>query len=412
MASTQRVALHPRTIKTLPAPDTGRIEYWDTGCEGLVLRVTARGARSYSVRYRFDGKQQRYSLGRAEKVALTDARDGARKALTKVSHGEDPQAAKIEKRREAQRAHTFGELADEYMAAAILRPNTRRQWKGIIERRLKPAFGKRRPGEILRPEIRDFVRDVSEDVPVLAARCFEVMRRVFSWAVSEEKLPASPFVALKKPDKVQKADARERERVLTHAEIRRVFDTLNGETYAATDLGDYLTLLFLTAARREELLKAAWQEIDFGAKVWTIPAERYKSGTSHQIPLSTTALRTIQSLRERNPDSPFVFPGKDRQKARESPQRAFETFRRTVGFVDWRLHDIRRTVRTELARLAVLPHVAEAILGHTPDKLTRTYQHYKPLPEMEQALERWAVKLDQIAAARPGAQLLSFPQRA
>ena len=39
----------------------------------------------------------------------------------------------------------------------------------------------------------------------------------------------------------------------------------------------------------------------------------------------------------------------------------------------WTVHDIRRTVRTGMGMLGVLPHVAEAALNHLPSKPIRTY---------------------------------------
>jgi integrase len=62
--------------------------------------------------------------------------------------------------------------------------------------------------------------------------------------------------------------------------------------------------------------------------------------------------------------------------------------------VAFRLHDVRRTVRTRLAEMGVAENVGEAVLGHTLPRLLRTYNRHEPVPEMRSALEAWSARLD------------------
>ena len=50
---------------------------------------------------------------------------------------------------------------------------------------------------------------------------------------------------------------------------------------------------------------ARWDEIDKGAALWTIPAERAKNARPHRIPLSAAALEVLTAAREL-PDSSDV----------------------------------------------------------------------------------------------------------
>ncbi len=61
----------------------------------------------------------------------------------------------------------------------------------------------------------------------------------------------------------------------------------------------------------------------------------------------------------------------------------------------WRLHDIRRTVRTRLGKLGVLPHIAELVLNHAGHKsgLGAVYDHYEYEPEITAALAKWEAHL-------------------
>jgi integrase len=65
---------------------------------------------------------------------------------------------------------------------------------------------------------------------------------------------------------------------------------------------------------------------------------------------------------------------------------------------DWTAHDIRRTVRTRMAEIGILPHIGERILNHLGhiDPMQRNYDYHKYKVEMRQALERWEAKLNSI----------------
>src|SRR6185436_56991 len=68
-----------------------------------------------------------------------------------------------------------------------------------------------------------------------------------------------------------------------------------------------LEFAILTATRSGEVRGATWAEIDFDAKVWTIPKERMKAGTEHRVPLAPAAVDLLRSL-VRIKGVEFVFP--------------------------------------------------------------------------------------------------------
>jgi integrase len=441
MTETNRVTLHPRSVGALPIPAHGYYRTWDTVKEGLHVVVTSRGARVYRVRYRLpDNRRVDYVIGSVEDVGLAKAREKAEQVTEDAKTakpGQDPQRVKVRARKD----ESFGMLADRCLDSLPLRPNTKRQWTGILKNHLRPRFGALKPADIERKAIREFIGTLGRKKPVLAARAYELMRRVFSWGVKQDAITGSPFVGLEKPEMVAHADAHERERTLNRAEVYSLFRVLQDSRFTEGGFDLYIRLLFETAVRRDEMLKAAWSEVDFGAGFFTVSQLRYKSKRPHQVPLSTAAVAALRVLQKREREkaalgetrelirqakragektdtlddreaiqqkrlreleaSDYVFPGTDAKKARVSPQRAFEDLRKRVGFKDWTLHDIRRTVATELDRMGVAPNIREAILGHAPDKLTRTYSKHVPLLEMRQALQKWSERLEEIITTAP-----------
>src|SRR5215204_971965 len=93
------VKLTALTVANAKAPAKGRVEYWDASLGGFGLRVTDKGAKSWTVLYRFRGQLRRVTLGKYPALSLADARDKARDALQSIEKGTDPATAKAEERR-------------------------------------------------------------------------------------------------------------------------------------------------------------------------------------------------------------------------------------------------------------------------------------------------------------------------
>lgn len=162
-------------------------------------------------------------------------------------------------------------------------------------------------------------------------------------------------------------------------------------------------VLLLTGARRGEFALAAWSEIDFDNKTGTIPDENHKEDAGYICPLTYQAIEHFRALKEIAGKSPWVCPKKGRPGRRAIPKeltrklaRCMERFERQ-GIEPFTLHDLRRTVRTGLARLGVLPHVAERVLSHRQPGIQAVYDRYPYLAEKRAALELWAAHLDSLA---------------
>ena len=56
----------------------------------------------------------------------------------------------------------------------------------------------------------------------------------------------------------------------------------------------------------------------------------------------------------------------------------------------WQVRDLRRTARTGWGRLAIQPHIAELMLGHTMKGLQAVYDVGRYLPELRAGFELWA----------------------
>ena len=396
--------LTSRNVRSLRPAEGRRTDYFDPAVTGFHLRVSPTGARSFAVSYRTKaGEQRRLTIGDVDAVSLADARDLARRVLADVVKGRDPQHERIEAREQARRkrdAPTFGALSARFLSesAGRLRANTMNAWRAILKAEIEPAIGKQRPEEVTKADVRALVEGIAADRPTYANRTFELVRRVYSWALEKDIVTATPCAGLRKP-----ATDRQRDRVLTDAEIRAVWNAAD----AGGLLGDAVKLLLLTGARRQEVLAARLDEIDAEAGLWRLPAARSKTGERRSVPLSSGACEVLDRLSAAGNGSPWLFPSERTDGPLRLVAKAAARIRARSSVEGWTWHDLRRTVRTRLAEMGVAPHVAEAILGHARTGIERVYNRHEPVPEMRAALEAWSARLGDIVTGtqRPAAVL-------
>jgi integrase len=170
---------------------------------------------------------------------------------------------------------------------------------------------------------------------------------------------------------------------LSDAELIKVIHT------ARTMSGPYgaiVEFLALTGQRREEVAQAHWDEFDLEQRTWTIPKTRSKNGKSHIVHLS---MPVVTLLAQRPKLGPFVFTIRGTM-----PFQRFSAAKRMLDdlstVLDWRLHDLRRTCVSGMARLGVAPHVADKILNHqagTISGVAAVYQRHDFIVERRQALD-------------------------
>jgi integrase len=232
-----------------------------------------------------------------------------------------------------------------------------------------------------------------------------VIRKFFSWAVERSIIEVSPALHVKKPS----AEA-SRDRVLSDAELRLIWLAAEALGYP---YGPLVRLLALTGQRRSEI--AGMRRDELSGALWTIPAQRTKNGRAHEVPLSTAAQAVLAAL-PRIAGSDYVLTANGRgpasgfARAKNKLDAAVLTLAQEhaaerrqnepVRITPWRLHDLRRTMASGLARLGTSPHVIEAILNHRSGVVSgvaAVYNRHQYLDEKRAALEQWARHLKQLA---------------
>jgi len=165
--------------------------------------------------------------------------------------------------------------------------------------------------------------------------------------------------------------------------------------------GGIVQLLAMTGQRREEVAQLSWNELDLDAEVWTLPGHRTKNGKAHTVHLSAPA-RDVLTGSPRLGSFVFTSTGRASFQGCSPYKRELDAM---CGVPGWRLHDLRRTMVSGMAKLGVAPHVADRILNHasgTISGVAAVYQRHEFLAERKAALDLWGRHVAFLTAGRWG----------
>lgn len=388
--------LSAKLIENIKPPLQGRADYWDSllseddalpGSFGL--RVFASGVKSWQIMYRVPQRsgalrQKRMTLGSYPAFGLSEAREMAREALRKVARGTDPAEDRKNTRAKIAATPTVEEAAREFIAQYV-KPRNRswRETERIFNYYVLPRWGESLLPTITRSDVADLLNGIAAGgAPYMANRVLAAVRRFWNWCLEQGKVEASPVASVKAP-------AREvsRDRILSDEEIRAFWYSCNRMGWP---FGPLFQLLLLLGQREDEVAGMRWSDVDLARGTWTLPREASKSDRLNQIPLPALALQILEKLPATDSNLVFSTTG-------STPVSGFSKAKKRCdqisGVTGWRLHDLRRTAASGMARLKVEPWVVEKVLNHQTGQLSGVagvYNRWGYLDEKKEALKRWA----------------------
>ncbi|WP_454019844.1 site-specific integrase [Azospirillum sp. Marseille-Q6669] len=153
--------------------------------------------------------------------------------------------------------------------------------------------------------------------------------------------------------------------------------------------GTLVQMLLVTGQRWEEVAQMRWEQIT--NDVWTLPRARTKADRAHEVPLSTLAMTILSGIPRFS--GPYVFTTTGGLKPVSGYSKAKLRLDAKSGVQGWRIHDLRRTCGTGLARLGVPLTTISRVLNHAEGGVTRIYARHSYLPEKREALEAWGSRI-------------------
>jgi len=284
-------------------------KHFDGG--GLYLEVTAAGGRYWRMKYRFGGKEKRLAFGTYPEVSLKEARERQAQARALLRDDKDPAAARrevVEKvKREA--AVTLAAVADAWLShqAARWKPDTMAMIRRSLETHVFPGYGARPMAELRPLDLAQMVKAIEETgAGETAGRVLQRLKAIYRHAAVHGLIDSNPMLDLK-PSELLKPRKPVHRAAMEERELPGFLSALSAYQGEPSVIAA-LRLLMLTAVRPGELRGACWQEIDFEAARWNIPAERMKMKAPHIVPLSRQALAILRGQRAFSGAGDLVFP--------------------------------------------------------------------------------------------------------
>lgn len=406
MGSSRLKPLTVKEIEKLTAKNPTTIKHRSLGgVPGFVLVHTPAGYTSYGLIYRANGERKKLTLGSTRALSLGQARALAGKFRASVETGGDPHGEKLEQRRhinEARRLEAERERLDvermwvKYMQLVASQLRTRGEKDRVFRKHILPFVDGLCVTEITKTHALTIVDTlVAQDKRPMADKVRQEGAAFFSWLIERDHVERNVFARIRKTKNAKTI----RTRVLTDDEVRAIWEASEVEGRWSC----WIKLLILTGGRNMEVRNARWSEFDLEARLWTIPAERYKNGYAHSVHLTDQMLAILETV-PRFKDVDLLFPASGNtcqpmsgdQKVKDRIDKRMREALSKAGAKEpenWCVHDFRRTIATGLQRLGFRPDIADQVIGHvgsTRSGAGAHYLHHRYEDERKEALTVWS----------------------
>ena len=396
-----RVKLNILSIRALK-PRSAQYDVGIEGMRGLYVRTHKSGSKRFLLRYGAAGKKV-FLLTPANDLAGVAKEYAALRA--KVQAGIHPREERLAQREAVAKARaadkarlTFAALVERYLAEHASRKRTGADDARRCNAHLLPQFGGMKAEEVTRAQVRELLEIIAHRAPIESNRTLALVRKVFAFALERDIVPLNPCVGIKALG-VEKP----RTRALQTAEELRAFWSLTDPDagHLPAHAGAALRFLLLTGARSNEVCGLPWSEISPDAATWILPAERSKNGRAHLVPLTASML---EILGERPQTDRPVFAT---DRAMLEPRTLAKLLRAALAAAPitvepFTVHDLRRTLETNLAAAGVLAEVRDRVLNHAPRGVAaRHYNAHDYANEKRIALETWERRLHSLLTGNP-----------
>lgn len=366
------------------------------GVDGLHLQINENGAKSWILRIRVNNKRRDIGLGSFPTISLSEARENARRIRQDVRQGIDPVQERKEKRNALQASRaaeiTFEMASTQFIAVKSTEWKGEKQkqvWENSLLEYAYPLIGKLQVKDIELSHIVKILEPIWQDKTETAVRLRGRIENILDWAtVRKYRTGDNPARWKGHLDKILPNPEKFRKKAHFPAlPLNQIKDFMTS-LYTKDGFGSQaLAFLILTVARSGEVRGATWDEIDFSAKTWTIPAARMKAGKEHRIPLSDAAIRILQN-QPRHDGVNYIFPALRGGKLSDTTLLAVMR-RMNVTAVP---HGFRSTFRDWVAEHTNFPNeVAEMALAHTiKSRVESAYRRGDLFKKRKQMMTKWA----------------------
>ena len=376
---------------------------------GLFILVAKGGGKRWRLKYRFDGKEKVLALGVYPALTLAKARKKREDYKEQIANGINPAEERKQNKREQKiednrEYNTFKVVALKYFEK---RNELNEAYKVRLENSFRndvyPFIGNLPIDEVTPHHIMDIVKLVERRGATESAhRLFTQLSKVFKYGVSNLLGTSNPCNNLDKNEILKSHTSKNYPTITNPKEIGTLLNIIDDYT------GDYLVKMALTLApyvfvRPSNLRFAQWDEVDFEARLWRIPADKMKTKDEHLIPLTDRTIAILKEVQLYSGDATYIFHSM-RSKTTQMSDATLNNALRRMGYSKDEIvtHGFRAMFSTRAHEDSDFKHdVIEKQLAHSVGtKVSQAYNRAMYLDERKELMQWWSDYLDALKAEK------------
>lgn len=345
---------------------------------GLFLLVTKAGGKYWKMRFKYQGKEKKLSIGDYPAMTITEARDAVQQHRNSLRSGDIPTSQRV-----SQQTILFRELANQWWQErnTTMDAKTQKNTRYRLDKHILPRLGDMQPSHITTRDIVDMGLAIQKSgAASVGGRCISIVRQIMRPYCIKHNIPnptSDASSALSPHQEKQNPHLEAHELREFYCAMRALPETIS--TIAAD-------FLLHTMTRTGEIRGATMGEIDREEKVWRIPAERMKKRRPHMVPLNDYTLELIDRANIYNEDN-RIFP--------ISENAVLDVIKRLGWKGRITGHGFRSTASTILHDHGFATDHIEMQLAHTMRGVRGVYNRAEYLQDRRTMLEWWTEYLQQ-----------------
>ena len=361
--------LSNRTIEALKGPEPGSTakarEVSDSEVTGIRVVVSAGAAQRkfFYFHYTFHGTRKKAKIGEFPAIGIQEARQQALEWRAAIDRGIDP----LEQRDLVRQMPTFEQFAmDEYLPYAKQHKVSWDMDESKLRLHLLPKLGSRRLCDISTRDVQMYHAQIkASHSPATANRHLALLSKMFRMGVSWQRMDRNPCTGITKFREPQ-----QRTDYLSQEDMQKMLKAMESEKNVQAK--NALKLLLLSGTRREEALRARWEDIDLDTALWYLP--KTKNGKTRHVLLNAEAVELLRN-HPRVDGSPWVFPGRDPSLPLNNPRKAFTRILAAANLPHMKIHGLRHAFASLAVSAGASLYQVQHLLGHASPATTQRYAH-------------------------------------
>ena len=369
--------------------------------KGLYIEVTPSGSKLWRMKYRFEGKEKRLSIGPYPDVSLKTARLKRDEARSNLASGIDPSAKKQAEKYSNSSTNTFEAVAREWHSIKQAKNSEKHQQTVLrrLERMIFPKIGNRQIDTIKPIDVLELLRKL-EDGSLLetAHKVRGYISSIFQFAIQIGRAENNPASDLK--GAMRTAKPTHRAALTNPKDVGALMLAIDHYAMSPAVTPVVVAALKCSAlwfCRQKEIRFLEWEQIHWDKA--QIETKAAKTNADFVIPLAKQAIDVLKELHKTTGQGKYVFPSA-RGDSRTLSENGVNVAIRTMGFGKDQMcaHGFRSMGRTLLDEvLNYPPHIIEQQLAHVVrDPLGRAYNRTQHLEQRREMMQHWADYLDKL----------------